>query len=239
MNYRTMVKGVLALSLSLIVGRAWAADTQTYGVTFEPLVGESTVENDHNYTNNMSIADTTLHSGSGDEAFGWLAAADDESKIIERIAEGSTQALQLNTDANTLTNKFKSDIASGLNTAIAGDGAFFETEVKFVASDTLDAGITGGQDATKFAIYAYVNENVEPNTTNIVVFHAYQDFNDETLAGNDYIGYTNEEFAVSIDTDVYTKLRIEMKQARDEGADKNRNVFSVKIGNDTLCQNRE
>ena len=229
MNYRTMVKGTLAFSLSLIVGTAWAADTQTYGVTFEPLVGVATVENDHNYTNNMPITDATLHTGSGDTAYGWLAAAEDESKIIERVAEGSTQALQLNTDANTLTNKFASDVATGLNTAITGDGAFFETEVKFVASDTLDAGIQGGQDATKFAIYAYSNDTPpegENSTTNLVVFHAYDD---PLNVGNNGISYTNEVIpGVIINTEVYTKLRIEMKQLEiDE--DVFQNVFSVSV----------
>ena len=241
MNYRTMVKGALALSLSLTVGTAWAVtstprDVQTYGVTFEPLAGAATVENDHNYTNNMPIADATLHTGSGDAASGWLAAADDESKIVERIAEGSTQALQLNTDANTLTNKFASDVASGLNTAIAGNGAFFETEVKFVASDTLDAGITGAQDATKFAIYAYVNENVTPNTTNLVIFH-------RATIGEDTVYTNNAIEGITIDTEVYTKLRVEMKKL--DFADYNedpeaepqyQNVFSVMVG-DTVVTN--
>ena len=206
MNYRTMVKGALAFSLSLMVGSAWATDTQTYGVTFEPGGSLNNVANDHNYTNNMPITDATLR----DEVTGtgWLAAAEDESKIIERVAEGSTQALQLNTESNTLTNKFASDVATGLNTAIAADGAFFETEVKFVASDTLDAGIEGGKDATKFAIYAYCDDQAETVTTNLVVFHAIADENAE---GG--IGYTNEVFkSVDIDTEVYTKLRIEMKK---------------------------
>ena len=231
MNYRTMVKGALAFSLSLIVGTAWAADTQTYGVTFEPLVGAATVENDHNYTNNMPITDATLHTGSGDTAYGWLAAAEDESKIIERVAEGSTQALQLNTDANTLTNKFASDVATGLNTAIAGDGAFFETEVKFVASDTLDAGIKGGQDATKFAIYAYCDDQAETVTTNLVVFHGIMDGN------TGIISYTNEIFNTLVNCDVYTKLRIEMKKFPDpviQGL--SYNAFTVKVGDSPLLE---
>ena len=227
MNYRTMVKGALAFSLSLIVGTAWATDTQTYGVTFEPLVGAATVENDHNYTNNMSITDATLR----DEVTGtgWFAAADDESKIIERIAEGSTQALQLNTESNTLTNKFASDVANAVNNTIGGlndvtkGTAFFETEVKFVASDTLDAGIAGGTDATKFAIYAYCDDQAETVTTNLVVFHAYYDANDE-------IAYTNEVFDTLIDCEVYTKLRVEMKKMQNPSL-RDVNVFSVKVGN--------
>ncbi len=228
MNYRTMVKGALAFSLSLTVGTAWATDTQTYGVTFEPGGSLANVANDHNYTNNMPITDSTLR----DEVagYGWFAAAEDESKIIERVAEGSAQALQLNTDANTLTNKFSSDVASGLNTAIAGDGAFFETEVKFVASDTLDAGISGGQDATKFAIYAYCNDQPPegtPITTNLVVFHAYYD-------GEGELAYTNEVFDTLIDCDVYTKLRIEMKKMKNASL-QDVNVFSVTVGNATLA----
>ena len=223
MNYRTMVKGALALSLSLTVGTASALTTTTnsvpiYGATFEATTSATAPLNDYGYeegTNVTKYADATAGKG-------WFGAEDDESKIIARTDTAGGQALQLNTDANTLTNKFASDKASALNTAIAGNGAYFETDVKFVASDTLDAGITGGQDATKFAIYAYVNENVEPNTTNLVVFHKYID-------GNDDPQYTNEVFeSVNIDCDVYTKLRIEMKQTVDGGGN-DVNVFSVKI----------
>ncbi len=233
MNYRTMVKGALAFSLSLIVGTAWAADTQTYGVTFENQANPPI--NDNAYTNNMPITDATLHTGSGDAAYGWLAAAEDESKVIDQ--GGTNQVLQLNTDANTLTNKFESEIAGGLNTAIGGDGAFFETEVKFVASDTLDAGIQGGQDATKFAIYAYSNDTPpegENSTTNLVVFHAVKDSN------TGVISFTNEVFDIPIDCDVYTKLRIEMKKLTDPADpedpedDVQYNVFSVKVGETVL-----
>ena len=225
MNYRTMVKGALAFSLSLIVGSAWATDTQTYGVTFEPTVVEN--QNDFPYTLGDGITNAKYRVTENVEVpYGWLAAAEDESKIIERVAEGSTQALQLNTESNTLTNKFASGVATTVNTAIANQGtAFFETEVKFVASDTLDAGIAGGTDATKFAIYAYSNDTPpegENCTTNLVVFHAYVD-------GNGNIDYTNEVFkSVIIDTEVYTKLRVEMKQL-DAGTDGMMNVFSVSI----------
>ncbi len=228
MNYRTMVKGALALSLSLTVASAMAATSTTnsvpiYGATFEDAVSTTAPLNDYAYeegTNITKYADATAGKG-------WFAGAeDDESKIIAGGVTGGSQALQLNTDANTLTNKFASEKASQLNAAIAGNGAFFETDVKFVASDTLDAGITGGQDATKFAIYAYVNENVEPNTTNLVVFHAYPN---EHVEGG--IDYTNEVISsVTINTEEYTKLRIEMKQMEiGEGVEGN--VFSVSINN--------
>ena len=230
MNYRTMVKGALALSLSLTVASAFAesttySDVQAYGATFENAVNTTVGElNDYAYVLDSGITNQNYR----DEvaAKGWFASPEDESKIIAGGPTGSSQTLQLNTDANTLTNKFASDVAGAVNTAIGNQGtAFFETDVKFVASDTLDAGIAGGTDATKFAIYAYCDETDPENvTTNLVVFHAYYD-------GEGEIAYTNEAFkSVNIDTEVYTKLRIEMKQMKNPSR-QNVNVFSVTIGN--------
>ena len=180
MNYRTMVKGALALSLSLIVGTSWAGisttnDVPQYGVTFETTVSTTAPLNDRPYVAETLIG-TNNTTVSGD-SFGWFSGSEeDESKII--TANGG-QALQLNTDASTLTNKFDATKATELNDAITTtSSAFFETEVKFVASDTDSAGIEGGTDATKFAIYAYSNEDAQrpegvPATTNLVVYHAY------------------------------------------------------------------
>ena len=227
MNYRTMVKGAPALSLSLTVASAMAATSTTngvpvYGATFEAVASQTAPLNDYAYeegTNITKYADAQ-------NGKGWFSGAEeDESKIVAGGVTGGSQALQLNTDAATLTNKFASGIASGLNAAIAGAGAFFETDVKFVASDTLDAGITGGTDATKFAIYAYVDESDSENiTTNLVVFHGVMDSNGD-------ITYTNEVFeSVEIDTDVYTKLRIEMRKLVDpENVLNSYNAFSVVI----------
>ncbi len=210
MNYGTLVKGAFALSLSLIVASASAAtttydDVQKYGAMFETTVNAPVgAFNDYNYevgSNITAYADATT-------GVGWFSgdAESDESKIIERTDAAGGQALQLNTDASTLTNKFASGVATDLNDGIAANGAYFETEVKFVPSDTLDAGIEGGADATKFAIYAYANEEVEPPVTNLVVFHGVMN-----AAG--VITYTNEVFSsVNIDANEYASLRIEMKQ---------------------------
>ncbi len=231
MNYRTMVKGALALSLSLTVGTASAFTTSTnsvpiYGATFEAATSETAPLNDYAYeegTNITKYADAEL-------AKGWFSGAEeDESKIIAGGPTGSSQALQLNTDAATLTNKFASGVASDLNTAIAGNGAYFETDVKFVASDTPDAGITGGTDATKFAIYAYCDDSAETVTTNLVVYHGVMDANGD-------ITYTNEVFDTLIDCDVYTKLRIEMKKLEDPETHDLYNAFSVKVGNGSALE---
>ncbi len=220
MNYRTMVKGALALSLSLIVGSALAATTtQTdaaaaYAEDFEAVA----------VTNGMPITDAhfnALDLGDDNKPYGWLASEGDESKVIAGGPTGSTKALQLNTDAGTLTNQFQKSVRDSLNGGIdgtAGAGAYFETEVKFVPSDTLDAGIAAGTDATKFAIYAYADENAA--TTNLVIFHKYIDTNDDEH-------YTNEQFG-AVNCDVYTKLRVEMKQMEDSGGTLV-NVFCVKV----------
>ena len=237
MNYRTMLKGALALSLGLIVGTASAAnttyaDTQLYGATFESATSAVEPLNDHAYVTNTLV--TTYTATEGGATYGWLGAAEDESKIV--VAHGG-QALQLNTESGTLTNKLApTAVAAPFNTAIAGDGgAYIETEAKFVASDTLDAGVSGNTDDTKFAIYAYADENASPCTTNLVVYHGVMD----TTTGN--IWYTNEVFAINVDTEVYTKIRVEMKSVTDSGEDpedtsddEDYNVFSVKVGDTVL-----
>ena len=226
MNYRTMIKGALVLSLSLIVGSTWAGDVQQYGATFEQTpVG--TVVNDFAYTEGDGITNAKYRvTQDVTDPYGWFAGSDesDESKVVARTDAAGGQALQLNTDSATLTNKLAKAVADEINAnGIAKAGAYFEMETKFVASDTPDAGIAGGTDATKFAIYAYCDENATPCTTNLVVYHAY-------VNGNGDIDYTNEVFtSVNIDTEVYTKLRIEMKKI-DAGSDGLMNVFSVKVG---------
>ncbi len=224
MNYKSMLKGALALSLGLIAGSAMAANTTTtdiqkYGATFEASKNTTVGQlNDYAYEVGTNI---TKYAVTGGNPSGWFGAAEDESKII---AANGGQALQLNTDAGTLTNKLESSIADYINTnGIAAAGAYIETEAKFVASDTLDAGIVGGTDDTKFAIYAYADESKSPCTTNLVVYHA---FPDENADGG--IGYTNEVFNTLINTEVYTKLRVIMKKMPiGEGVDGN--VFSVSI----------
>ena len=230
MNYRTLVKGAFALSLSLIVGAASAEqttynDVQKYGATFETTANTPAgAFNDYDYevgSNVTAYADATT-------GVGWFSGEpeQDESKIVARTDAAGGQALQLNTDASTLTNKFSSTLAGELNTGIAAAGAYFETEVKFVPSDTNDAGITGGQDATKFAIYAYANEDANPPVTNLVVYHAYVDLDSPTG-----INYTNDVTDITIDANVYAKLRVEMKQVDLDGEDTKVNAFCVKIDN--------
>ena len=223
MNYKSMLKGALALSLGLIVGSASAAttttsDVQLYGATFEST--PDGVNNDFAYGLGTNI--TSYTKTVAGETFGWLGAAEDESKII---AANGGQVLQLNTDAGTLTNLLASGVASDVNDGIAAAGAYIETEAKFVASDTLDAGVRGGTDNTKFAIYAYADENANPCTTNLVVYHGIMD-------SRGAITYTNEVFDTIVNTEVYTKIRVEMKQLEDPQSPGDiYNVFSVKIGN--------
>ena len=245
MNYATKIKTAMASALCVMVGMAFAGttvtnDVQTYGATFE---ASEAADNDFAYVAGQKIANYTNELGTA----GWFAGSeDDESVISNRTAavEGlGSQYLLLNTDAETLTNKLSSAVADGVNTAMAGgtrtdaslyngnvatyEGAVFESDVKFVASDTLGAGIEGGTDATKFAIYAYCNEDAEPATTNIVVFHSY--FKENVEEGESPYAYTNEVFRnVSIDTTDYTHLRVEMKVVSDEFGEYN--VFSVTVG---------
>ena len=228
MNYRTLAKGALALSLSLIVGSAMAtttvADVQKYGATFESTVNTTVGElNDYAYEEGTNVTKYAVTTGNPS---GWFGAAEDESKIIARTDTAGGQALQLNTDAATLTNKLESTIASDVNAGIAAAGAYIETEAKFVASDTLDAGVVGGTDDTKFAIYAYADENASPCTTNLVVYHAYEytDQNEDVITA-----FTNEVFnSVTINTEVFTKVRVVMKKY-DNGDSQFINVFSVSI----------
>ena len=258
MNYATKIKTAMASALCVMVGMAFAGttvtnDVQTYGATFEV---SKAADNDFAYVAGEKIANYTNDTAIGEDAIGtvgWFAGSeDDESVISNRTAavEGlGSQYLLLNTDAETLTNKLSTADAAAVNAAMTVGGvhadasynegdaigtyeaAVFESDVKFVASDTLDAGIPGGQDATKFAIYAYCNEDADPVTTNLVVFHRY-------LADKENweFSFTNELFDVNIDVSEYTHLRIEMKQVLDEAAmiPTYYNVFSVTANGTTL-----
>ena len=225
MNYKTMAKGALALSLSLIVGVASAADRQIYGATFESTGAEQgSVSNDYTYVDGHAISEYgTLDNGV--PVSGWFAGSTDDESVVTNlgnVAQGNV--LLLNTDSSTLTNLFSSTVAEDINDAIAADGAYFETEVKFVPSDDPKAGIDGGQDATKFAIFAYHDDSDEHNPTNLVVFHAYYD-------QNDALKYTNEVISsVSINCEEYTSVRVEMKQMAHPQSGDMVNVFSVKVG---------
>lgn len=215
MNHKAMARGALALTLGFIVGTACAADVQKYGATFEPYEKDlAGMMNDYEYelgTNITKYADIAGNSG-------WFAGEGDESKIISHTDALGEQALQLSTAASTLTNKLSQAVADEINTnGIAVAGAYIETDVKFVASDMLDAGVAGGTDGTKFAIYAYCDRDSGTSTTNLVVYHG-------VMEGNGTITYTNEVFDnILINGEVYTKLRVDIKK---DGA---YTVFSVKI----------
>lgn len=124
---------------------------------------------------------------------GWTSGENDQSEVKE--ANGG-KYLELKTEGDTLTNTLAS--ASVANDAIANGGTVvFESDIKFVASDTADCGLTGGTDDTKFAIFAYAPDG---GPTNLVVFHA-----------SDVGVYTNEVIDVDgelDDPDAYTKVTV-------------------------------
>ena len=256
-NQRTIARHVFTLFLALVVGAVSAADVLKYGATFESAANG--VSNDFAYAVGDYVAEADYHGVADGEPYGWFvwhcyngvdySDSADESMIIARSDAAGGQALQLNTDAGMLTNKLQKSVADEITAAIVDGGcAYIETEIKFVASDTLDAGITGGyggyrsaKSAAKvrdiggydvvwpplffvpscstsplFVIYAFMDEEVEPPMTSLVVFHGVMDTNGG-------ITYTNEVFSSApIDASYYnytashyTKLRIEMKQLED------------------------
>jgi hypothetical protein len=277
-NHRAIVIRVVTLFLGLVVGAASAADVLKYGVTFESAANG--VSNDFAYAVGDNMVggywywdmdsgrsfwypnDYSYNGVADGYPYGWFAGGeDDESKIIARTDAAGGQALQLNTDAGTLTNRLQKSVANEITAAIVDGGcAYIETEIKFIASDTLDAGIVGGYGGYRsvksasntklfsyyyrgtyympycstsplFVIYAFMDEEVEPPTTSLVVFHGVMD-------ANGAITYTNEVFSSApIDASCYdytasryTKLRIEMRQLEDPlnpGA--KYNAFSVSV----------
>ena len=276
-NHRTIARRVMTLFLGLVVGAASAADVLKYGATFESasngvsndfayVVGDNMVGGYWYYDMDMGRSywhpnDNSYHGVADGEPYGWFACEDDESQIIARSDAAGGQALQLNTDAGTLTNKLQKSVADEITAAIVNGGcAYIETDIKFVANDTRDAGIIGGygfyrvaksasntrlipyysratlflpscSTSPLFAIYAFMDEEVEPPTTSLVAFHGVMD-------ANGGITYTNEVFSSApVDASFYnnsasryTKLRIEMRQLEDPlnpGA--KYNAFSVKV----------
>lgn len=126
----------------------------------------------------------------------WSADGADESVIA---ADNGGKVLQLKTEGSTLTRAL--DDPSAVNDAIAGGSTVvFESEIKFVPSDSLNCGEVeekAGTDDTKFAIYAYAPDG---GPTNLVVFHA-----------SDVGVYTNEVIDVVgalDDPDAYTKVTV-------------------------------
>ncbi len=268
----TNATGIIFLSLSLAVGAVLASDVLKYGATFESAAGGKT--NDFAYAVGDWIGNVfpppihpyysyhanvgTYRGESNGESYGWFAGCeDDESEIIARTDAAGGQALRLNTDLGTLTNKFQQAVANELTTAITnGGGAYIEVEAKFVPSDVCDVGVwdgiggyrratsalklkdIGGYDPIRppstfvpasstsplFAIYAFCEDNDEHNPTNLVVFHGGMD-------ANGGITYTNEVFpSVTIDTESYTKLRVEMRQLWDPlNPESKYNAFSVRV----------
>ena len=266
----TIVMRVFTLSFALVVDAASAADVLKYGATFESAANG--VSNDFAYVVGDYLFDADYHGIADGEAYGWLVQcdswysngeyhyySDDESMIIARSDAEGGQALQLNTDAGTLTNKLQKGVADEITAAIVNGGcAYIEADIKFVANDTLDVGILGGiglsgieksgrsaqrlffhhwppfflvphsSTSPLFAIYAYIDEEgwYAPDSldaTYLVVFHCVMD-------SDGGITYTNEIFNTRIDTETYTKLRIEMKQLEDpRNPGTKYNAFSVKV----------
>ncbi len=252
----------LSTYLCLIACAAMATDIQKYGVTFESAANG--VSNDFAYVvgdyiaNNYYNPNSAYHSVVDGEPYGWFAFEEDESEIIARTDAAGGQALQLNTDAGTLTNKLQKGVADEITAAIATGGAYIELDAKFVASDMLDAGILGGiglygakksvrsaqrlifyrwppfffvpnsSSSPLFAIYAYKDEEgwYAPDSldaTYLVVFHGVMD-------SNGGITYTNEIFNTRIDTETYTKLRIEIRQLEDpRNPGTKYNAFSIRV----------
>lgn len=123
----------------------------------------------------------------------WSADGADESKIA---LDGSNKYLDLKTEGSTLTRSLGTPFA-----ATAADPVFFEADIKFVPSDTADCGLVGGQDDTKFALYAYAPDGGD---TNLVVFHAYMDGG---------VQYTNEVIDVNgalDDPEAFTKVSVKV-----------------------------
>ena len=208
MKYTTLT--MASLALGLVAGAAFAdGATPVYTENFNSYPAWTEGAAFFGHENTVPV----------EEGSGWYAGSeDDQSKIV--VKGENDKALQLNTESSTMTNKFDSATAGALNAAIAGDGAYFEMDVKFVASDSLDAGVSGGQDDAKFALYAYCSgEDNAP--TNLVVFHAYYDSEFNML-------YTNDVTDIAIDTDELTHVRIDMTQVEDDG--KMLNAFTVKVG---------
>ncbi len=240
-----------ALFLGLVVCTASAGDVQKYGVTFEATANG--VSNDFayaigDYIDNSQYGEGNTYRGMADgEPLGWFSgyAEDDESRIIERTDAIGGQALQLNTDASTLTNRLEKSVADAITAAILSNGvAYVEGEVLFVPSDTLDTGIEGGHGvadsvrSTRFASAGFVESwsywlppnptcmRFSSSTSHLLALYAYfdEDAGSPTnlvvfhgvMDANGGITYTNEVFSsVTIDKSIYTKLRVEIRQFED------------------------
>lgn len=214
-------------------GRAWLdqvvwkpAGSQLYGATFENAVNSIKGSmNDFAYAIDMPVAGSSYNGIEAGEPYGWFTGSvDDLSSVVACSDVAGDQCLKLQTEGGTLTNKLRAATANALRAAAKVDGAYFEADVKFVASDTVECGFNGGQGAPMFGLYAYAPDGGD--TTNLVVFHACYD------AGGGGVSYTNEVLGISIDTESFTRIRVEMKQINIDGA--SCNIFAVAVNGTSI-----
>ena len=223
MKYATKIKTAVASALCVMVGMAYAAqsdtyETQVYGATFEGTAVPGT--NDNAYVAGDAI---------GTYSNWFPGSVDDASAISNRLDSAGGQMLFLDTDGSMLTNVLASGVTTDVNAALAGgsvdtvtayDSAYVAAEIKFVADTEFNPGFEGGTTAAKFAIYAYCDDSVETNPTNLVVYHGY--------VKDGAIAYTNEVFtSVTLTPDTYTRVRVNLKKAEVLGS--LTNVFSVSV----------
>ena len=218
-----------ALSLAAAFSASLAfADTQeqVYGATFESTANG--VTNDFGYTVGNYLKDGDYNNNG---SYGWFAGDDDNSVIVADEGYDGSAALKLDTEGNTLSNVLsQAGVAATLNNTIAdGNSVVFESQIKFVTTDSTGAtGIDLNSDAdAKFAIYAIKTD--EDTDAHLVVYHTYQD---------EYAQWQSEEEVFEdavIDTDDYTAVKVVL--FKDENYANNKLLFRVYV-NGTVVESQ-
>ena len=240
MYSRTKAADILVLSLGLAVGATSAAEVQKYGATFETAAGG--VSNDFAYAvgdyiggNYYNPDNNSYHGVADGEPYGWFAGGeDDESDIIARTDAAGGQALRLNTDVWTLTNKLQKGVADEITATIANGGcAYIEADVKFVPNDSLDIWILGGIGGYRHAKSVLKLKDIggfEPfwpplffvpasSTSPLFAIYAFKDENEGYYHGNYYYhsttnlvvyhGVMDANGGVTFTNEVFTSVNID------------------------------
>ena len=204
MKFRNMARAALTLALGVMTTTVLALD---YKESFE----------------DDSVGWTVNEPGTMTNAVNWYAGPNDQSYVtngvtyvldggisgpISGISGANTHALRLNTEGDTLTNKF-----STVETTFESDPIWLDTVVQFVLSEDLPTGLADDVDV-KMALYALAGET----STNLVVHHAIYD--EGFLA-------TNTVTDIEIDPEAW--YRVTVKMAAGETMHEIPQAFSIMV----------
>ncbi len=142
----------------------------------------------------------------------WVAASADAEIVQETVEENSNKFLQISdspaTDPLYRAYSVALDTGAGdynpVAVTVPAAGVYFDSQVKFSVSDTLDQGAIS-EEYAKFAIFAYCDDDAETKVTNLVARAAFYTDEVNKTATNFFLSLPE---GVTLDSDTWHRLTI-------------------------------